>query len=315
MISAGSHDASVRLKPFAGRISDTSRASYHGGRSSHRLGRLAESPMLLGRFVELLTSGGSQNFLGYRWMGGLLSAMPSDWRREMALRCLSLSPHYFYRTPANKALNGRDFRESEASRNSACREVIINDLVRRHLSSGQTILDFGCGPGFLAHAASRFVGKVFACDISPGVLACARILNGAPNIEYIEARQDGGIPLPNASVDLIYSFAVIQHITDDVFQSVLREWRRVLRPGGIVVCHIVVNRADWRSERQWQEDRSLRGRLRWQFGLHCFTRLSEQVNAMVTAAGFGSPKIVLIRDLDVHFEDDVAGQHLCTFGK
>ena len=269
----------------------------------------------ISRLAAIASGAGSQNFLGYRWIGGLLSAMPTAWKRGAALRCLSMSPHYFFRTPANEALNGLLFREAEFKRNSTCRESIVRDLIRHRVRANFTILDFGCGPGFLARAASPFVARVQACDISPGVLACARILNAAPNIDYVQAREDGGIPIPDSSVDLIYSFAVIQHIGEGVFQAVLREWRRVLRPNGTVVCHIVVDGAGWRSERQWRDDKSLRGLLKWRFGMHCFNRTPEQVCSQVVAAGFNPPELTLIRDLEVHFEDDIVSQHLCTFRK
>jgi SAM-dependent methyltransferase len=146
-------------------------------------------------------------------------------------------------------------------------------------------------------------------------LSCAEILNGAPNIEYIEALENGGISLADASVSLIYSFAVIQHVTDDAFQSFLSEWKRVLCPGGAVICHIVVNGLGWKSEREWRDDRTLSGRLKSLFGLHCFTRTPEQVTSRILAAGFDLTEMTVIKNLEVHFEDDIVGQHLLTFRK
>ncbi len=43
-------------------------------------------------------------------------------------------------------------------------------LERAGIKEGQTVLDFGCGPGFYAIAAARMVGakgKVYALDIQP----------------------------------------------------------------------------------------------------------------------------------------------------
>jgi SAM-dependent methyltransferase len=116
-------------------------------------------------------------------------------------------------------------------------------------------------------------------------------------------------------VDLIYSFAVIQHVTDDVFRSMLGEWRRVLRPGAKVICQAVLNADGWKSEAQWRADRSLRGRLRWRFGLHCFSRNRDSLYATVTAAGFSPPEIVAIGALCLPLNDDIGDQHLCTFTK
>jgi SAM-dependent methyltransferase len=258
---------------------------------------------------------GSQRFLESRWIGRSLALGPSAWRRGLALRFLSLSPHYFYRTPLNSELTNREFLISEFRRNAQSRRRILHNLLRKTLDAEQTVLDYGCGAGFLARAVSDQVRDVLACDISTGVLECARVLNGAPNITYVPIDRGGLIPVPNASVDLIYSFAVIQHVTDDVFRSILDEWWRVLRPGAVVICQIVLNADGWKSETQWRADRSLRGRLRWRFGLHCFSRSRDGLYANVTAAGFSPPEIAAVAASSSPLNDDMDDQHLCTFTK
>jgi ubiquinone/menaquinone biosynthesis C-methylase UbiE len=258
---------------------------------------------------------GSQNFLGYRWIGTLLSAVPDNLRRPLALRFLCLSPHYFYRTPANAGLNHVDFLEFEFRRNRSSREAVIQDLVLNYFRPGQTVLDYGCGPGFLARAAAPHVSKLYACDISAGALACARILNSVPNVEYIEVGRDGVIPLADNSIDVIYSFAVIMHVTENVFAAILRQWLRVLRPGGTVVCHFAIDQPGWRSETQWRSDRSVKGRMKWRFSLHGFTRSAQALQARLTSAGFDPPEMRRVADIGVRFEDDIASQHLWTFRK
>jgi SAM-dependent methyltransferase len=228
---------------------------------------------------------------------------------------LHLSPHYFYRTSANQGLKHSDFLEFEFERNVRSREYIVEDLVVKHLNSQQTVVDYGCGPGFLARWAAPHVRRLVACDISAGVLACAQVLNATANAEFAEIGPTGTIPLPDNSVDLVYSFAVIMHVTDGVFASILKEWLRVLRPGGDVVCHIAVDLPEWKSETQWRSDRSLRGRLKWRFGLHGFNRTVEGVRAAIVSAGFSSPETTKIGELGVRFDDDIARQHLWTFRK
>jgi SAM-dependent methyltransferase len=258
---------------------------------------------------------GSQRFLESRWIGRSLAFGPVAWRRGLALRFLSLSPHYFYRTPLNNELTYREFLISEFRRNAESRRRIFQYLLEKNLRAEQTVLDYGCGPGFLARAVSGQVWKVLACDISPGILECARVLNGSPNMDYVSVDRSGRIPVPDASVDLIYSFAVIQHVTDDVFRSILGEWRRVLRPGAMVICQTVLDAEGWKSESQWRADRSLRGRLRWRFGLHCFSRNRDDLHTTVTSAGFSPPEIAAIGALCSPLNDDMDEQHLCTFTK
>jgi hypothetical protein len=42
------------------------------------------------------TWGGSQNFLGARWVERIIDSAPARSRERVALHFLSLSPHYFY---------------------------------------------------------------------------------------------------------------------------------------------------------------------------------------------------------------------------
>jgi hypothetical protein len=86
----------------------------------------------------------------------------------------------------------------------------------------------------------------------------------------------------------------------------------VLKPGGVALCHAVVDDARWRTEAQWRQDRSLRGRLRWEFGLHCFSRAAADVAEAVVKAGFTRPTIEVIRTLH-DIDDDIREQHLLTF--
>jgi SAM-dependent methyltransferase len=261
------------------------------------------------------TSGGSQNFLGARWVSASLKLVPASEKRSLALRYLALSPHYFFRTKANARLSTQDFLEFEFHRNQNSRKLITDSLLLKYLEPGFTCLDYGCGPGFLAQAVAPKVAKVIACDISGGVLACAKTINSGRNIDYRQIGPNGTVPVADGAVDLVYSFAVVQHVTDDVFKGILSELRRTLRPSGTVDCHVVVDgQPGWMPEAQVRADRTVEGRLKWRFGLHGFSRSRESLEKLVANAGFKVVQIVPIADLGVDLAgDDIAGQHLCVF--
>ena len=263
------------------------------------------------------TSDRSQNFLGARWVSASVNRAPASLKRWLALRYLALSPHYFYRTPANAGLNTQDFLEFELHRNRHSRQLILDNLLQKYLDRDFTCLDYGCGPGFLAHAVSPTAAKVIACDISGGVLACAKIIHPEPNIDYRQIAANGAVPVADEAVDLVYSFAVIQHVTDDVFKRILSELRRILKTSGTVVCHIVLDGAPgWKPESVWRADNSVRGRLKWNVGLRCFSRSQDSIQSMVSDAGFKSIQVLSIADLGVDLAgDDVQRQHLCVFTK
>lgn len=105
------------------------------------------------------------------------------------------------------------------------------------LAPTATMLDLGCGPGYLSEVLGELApqGRVIGVDVDPGLLARAResfAKRGWSHGEFVEAWADK-LPLPDHGVDLVYSRFLFQHLADPA--GVLREVRRVLRPGGTVV--------------------------------------------------------------------------------
>lgn len=104
-------------------------------------------------------------------------------------------------------------------------------LLGRRLRRGERVLDAGCGTGWLAAGLHRARPDlvVIGADLSAGMLARARAAGAAGLIRSDAAR----LPLAEECVDLVVARGVLHHLPDVV--SALREWRRVLHPGGAVV--------------------------------------------------------------------------------
>lgn len=89
------------------------------------------------------------------------------------------------------------------------------------------ILDCGCGTGYNMHRLSRF-GRVTGLDLTRAGFPYAR--------EYGEHRLIQGsvtaLPVADASFDLVTGFDVLACLDEAGAQAALREFRRVLRPGG-----------------------------------------------------------------------------------
>lgn len=248
--------------------------------------------------ISRATWGGSQNFLGAPWVGSLVDRSPAHIRERIALRLLSLSPHYFY---------DRDTR-SEAERNRRSRQALADALIAPHLTATARVLDYGCGPGYMAYAVAKRVDHVYAADISCGVLACARVLNAKPNITYL-----GPTDLRRRAemVDLAYSFAVVQHLTTESLIGVLSLLRENIRPDGVLLLHFAVpGQQGWRTEGEWQADRSIVGRAKLRYGLNCFGRTVAEMEALVAGGGFSDVTIRSLNgSLTVPGDDDVTHQH------
>lgn len=91
------------------------------------------------------------------------------------------------------------------------------------------VLDVGCRTGRAARALQERYPRsvVMAVDSSPGMLRLA----GGGAVKRVCA-ETARLPLPDASVDLLFSNLALPCCED--LDAALREFRRVIRPGGLV---------------------------------------------------------------------------------
>ena len=103
------------------------------------------------------------------------------------------------------------------------------------LQPGETVVDIGCGAGFDTLQAGRQVGpggKVIAVDMTEAMLEKTRTAAASLGLANIEPRLGYAeeLPVPDESADVVISNGVINLTPDKA--AVLREIRRVLKPGG-----------------------------------------------------------------------------------
>jgi ubiquinone/menaquinone biosynthesis C-methylase UbiE len=116
-------------------------------------------------------------------------------------------------------------------------EGLLNDAVileNLNICPGQTILDAGCGNGYMAKKFSKLVkktGKIYALDPDKGSINKLKIeVENTVNIEPLIGDITKQTELNDSSVDLVYLSTVFHIFSDIQIVGFNRELRRILKP-------------------------------------------------------------------------------------
>ena len=95
---------------------------------------------------------------------------------------------------------------------------------------GRDVLEAGCGEGYGANLIAEIARRVVAVDYDEA--AVAHVRGRYPRVEVMQANL-AVLPLPNASMDVVVNFQVIEHLWDQT--QFVKECARVLRPSGLLM--------------------------------------------------------------------------------
>src|SRR5579864_1921458 len=100
----------------------------------------------------------------------------------------------------------------------------------------RSALDFGCGIGRLTQALAGHFDRVYGVDISPKMIELANTYNrqGA-RCEYLCNAGGDLSHFADGSIDMIYSWITLQHMRPKYVRQCLREFLRVVAPGGLLL--------------------------------------------------------------------------------
>ena len=105
----------------------------------------------------------------------------------------------------------------------------LNYFVGKHFSSQAQVLHAGCGSGQVDTDIASKVA-ISALDISPQALSIYRKFQ--PNSAQLIHGSIFSIPVPDSTYDGVYNLGVMEHFTEPEIQQILKEFHRVLKPGG-----------------------------------------------------------------------------------
>ncbi|SPM37703.1 Ubiquinone/menaquinone biosynthesis C-methylase UbiE [Mycobacterium rhizamassiliense] len=107
-------------------------------------------------------------------------------------------------------------------------EVVYQRLAKRCV--GREVLEAGCGEGYGADLIADVARRVVAVDYDAA--AVGHVRGRYPRVEVMQANL-AELPLPDASVDVVVNFQVIEHLWDQ--GQFVAECARVLRPSGLLM--------------------------------------------------------------------------------
>lgn len=97
-------------------------------------------------------------------------------------------------------------------------------------------LDFGCGVGRLSQALTAHFPEVHGVDISPSMIGHANRFNQSPDKCVFHVNSENDLRLfESGSFDFVYSNIALQHIEPRFATGYIREFFRLLKPGGVAV--------------------------------------------------------------------------------
>ncbi len=116
---------------------------------------------------------------------------------------------------------------------------LFDQILRRRIVPGMTILDAGCGSGRNLVYFLNQGYNVFGADADPRAIADVRHLApGAPAGNF-RAEAVEHMSFPDSCADVLLSSAVLHFARDDEhFHAMLQGGWRTLRPGGLFFCRL-----------------------------------------------------------------------------
>ena len=115
---------------------------------------------------------------------------------------------------------------------------ILNQYLGAGATNGRQILDVGCGTGTMLTHLARF-GAARGADMD---LEAVGYCHDRGLQQVTQSRADS-LPFEKDTFDLVTALDVVEHIDDDL--GALREMRRVIKPGGLLLLTVPAYRFLW----------------------------------------------------------------------
>lgn len=103
---------------------------------------------------------------------------------------------------------------------------------RRFFAPTGVFLEAGCGTAESSATMERARRKLVGLDFSEAALQAAQIIGHMDGLLQADVF---ALPLKSNSIDGIWNLGVMEHFTEAQISACLKEFRRVLKPGGVIL--------------------------------------------------------------------------------
>ncbi len=116
------------------------------------------------------------------------------------------------------------------------REMQVQRLrfAKKYIKKGDAVLDIGCGDGFMTNVLSESCKHVVGVDSSQTGISLANSLVDASKADFILGSVNN-LPFKENTFDVITLFEVIEHIPVTSLKDVIKEIKKVLKEGGVLI--------------------------------------------------------------------------------
>lgn len=115
-------------------------------------------------------------------------------------------------------------------------KALLRFLLRNRVNfCNKKVLDFGCGNGYMWQwmkdlgLSAEYVGAEFSEE------SIVNLKNNFGNEIEVVAVKNFPLPYEEETFDIILVTEVIEHLSDDILQKDIREWRRLLKKEGLLI--------------------------------------------------------------------------------
>jgi SAM-dependent methyltransferase len=116
--------------------------------------------------------------------------------------------------------------------------LLFKEVYERHaglIAECNGVLDFGCGWGRIIRFFTKDVGPANLWGVDPDA-ALIEWCRAFPWAQFAIINRQPPLQFADATFDLVYSFSVFSHFSEEMHASWVRELARVLRPGGMLIA-------------------------------------------------------------------------------